>query len=299
MLRPEWRRLWPFSSFLALLDLKTGVILALLFALLNKVAGVYGLISVLTGAGGSFAQLTLYLYSTIALVALAWGLNAVREENAIHTLYFAHLYFVDHVLSTAWTVFFAVGWWVHTPHDGRRTANSQAQEDIRAGAPAAAHNLNLTDAQRAAAANVLWHEEKGTAALVIVVSWVVKIYFAALLYSYAAHLRKGSWASISRFRSPYAPTAHPAGYDPAMTAPPDEDEDEDDSLEFYRPSSGAQFAKANGNGNANANGNARPGHVARGSRGSVSKIVPVPSGSGAGAGAGARGGEVMFDAGDD
>jgi hypothetical protein len=31
MLRPEWR-LWPLSSFLGLLDLKTGVTVALLFA---------------------------------------------------------------------------------------------------------------------------------------------------------------------------------------------------------------------------------------------------------------------------
>lgn len=31
MLRPEWR-LWPFESFLGLLDLKTGVTVALLFA---------------------------------------------------------------------------------------------------------------------------------------------------------------------------------------------------------------------------------------------------------------------------
>lgn len=30
MLRPEWR-LWPLSSFLGLLDLKTGVTIALLF----------------------------------------------------------------------------------------------------------------------------------------------------------------------------------------------------------------------------------------------------------------------------
>jgi hypothetical protein len=97
MLRPEWR-LRPFSSFLGCLDLKTGVILALLFAvrcnchqlrgrkselsflqLFNKVAGVYGLIAVLTGAGGSAAQLSLYIYSTVALVALAWGLNAVKR----------------------------------------------------------------------------------------------------------------------------------------------------------------------------------------------------------------------------
>ena len=31
MLRPEWR-LWPISTFLGLLDLKTGVTIALLFA---------------------------------------------------------------------------------------------------------------------------------------------------------------------------------------------------------------------------------------------------------------------------
>jgi len=96
MLRPEWR-LWPLSSFLGLLDLKTGVTVALLFAvscqtlfiqpttylltnqLLNKVAGVYGLIAVLTGAGGSFAQLSMYIYSVIALVGLGWGLRAVKK----------------------------------------------------------------------------------------------------------------------------------------------------------------------------------------------------------------------------
>lgn len=42
-------------------------------------AGVYGLIAVLTGAGGSFAQLSLYIYSVIALLALGWGLKAVKE----------------------------------------------------------------------------------------------------------------------------------------------------------------------------------------------------------------------------
>jgi inositol phosphorylceramide synthase regulatory subunit len=102
-LRPEWR-LWPFSSFFGLLDLKTGVTVALLFAvratllslhfglterhtpcqLLNKVAGVYGLIAVLTGAGGSFAQLSLYVYSAVALVALGWGLRAVKEVRMIN-----------------------------------------------------------------------------------------------------------------------------------------------------------------------------------------------------------------------
>ena len=41
----------------------------------------YGLIAVLTGAGGSFAQLSMYIYSVLALVALAWGLRAVKEAR--------------------------------------------------------------------------------------------------------------------------------------------------------------------------------------------------------------------------
>ena len=54
--------------------------------LLNKVAGVYGLISVLTGAGVTAAQLSLYIYSTVALIALVWGLKAVGQVCAIHCL---------------------------------------------------------------------------------------------------------------------------------------------------------------------------------------------------------------------
>ncbi|RDB23450.1 Inositol phoshorylceramide synthase regulatory subunit kei1 [Hypsizygus marmoreus] len=197
-LRPEWR-LWPLSSFLGFLDLKTGVTVALLFALLNKVAGVYGLIAVVTGAGGSFAQLSLYIYSVIALVGLVWGLRAVKEEDPKQMLYFAHLFFADHVFSTSWTIFFAVIWWVYTPHDGRRTANSAAQKDMMEGGNST--NSTLTPAQREAAAMAIWNHEKGTAAAIIIISWLFKIYFALLLYSYASHLRKGSYRALPLSRS--------------------------------------------------------------------------------------------------
>lgn len=164
------------------------------------------------------------------------------QEDPLHTLYFAYLFFLDHVLSTIWTLFFAVAWWIYTPHDGRRQANSPAQEAIREGAGV---NHTLTDAQLAAAADILWHEEKGTAAMVIVLSWAAKvcwhfflvgfvvttnvsqIYFALLLYSYATHLRKGTYNSIRRFRL-YA--SSPSGYDPAYA------EDDDDNEDFYMPS---------------------------------------------------------------
>ncbi|KZP27508.1 DUF1753-domain-containing protein [Athelia psychrophila] len=214
MLKPEWR-IWPLSSFLGRLDLKTGVTVSLMFALLNTVAGVYGLIAGVMGAGGSFAQLSLYLYSVIALGGLIWGLRITREvrvpfpvshteqEDARHMLYFAHLFFVDHVLSA-----------------------EQITQDGAGGGP----NTNMTEAQRTAAAHLIWDTEKGTAAAVISLLWLTKIYFAMLIYSYAVHLRKGSYRSLpsTRFAEAAAASAAPA-YENSVL-PDDEDELDD----FYR-----------------------------------------------------------------
>ncbi|KAF5373269.1 hypothetical protein D9615_007479 [Tricholomella constricta] len=268
MLRPEWR-LWPLSSFLGFLDLKTGVTVALLFALLNKVAGVYGLIAVLTGAGGSFAQLSLYIYSVIALVGLVWGLRAVKEEDPKQTLYFAHLFFADHIFSTSWTVFFAVIWWVYTPHDGRRTANSAAQKAMMDIGKA---NSTLTPAERAAAAMDIWNQEKGTAAAIIILSWLSKIYFALLLYSYASHLRKGSYRSLPLSRSNPGTGVNSTNHAYETALGGDEEEEIGDfyrvPLRAHKPANGslsgiADFVKAPGRAGKHrprsSNGGSRPG----------------------------------------
>ncbi|KAH9933336.1 Inositolphosphorylceramide synthase subunit Kei1-domain-containing protein [Fomitopsis serialis] len=208
-LRPEWR-LRPLSSAFGFLDLKTAVTVALLFAVLNKVAGVYGLIAMFTGAGGTAAQLSMYIYSTIALAAVIWGMKSATQENAKQTLYFAHLFFADHILNTAWLIFFAVMWWVYT-----RTTSGPA-----------IGSHNMTEEERVQAAMTLWHAEKGLATGVIVLGWLAKFYFAALLYSYAIHLRKGSYRSLPRSRPSPTITQAPLGL---------VGEDEDDDIEdFYR-----------------------------------------------------------------
>lgn len=102
-----------------------------------------------------------------------------KKEKAQQTLYFAHLFFVDHMFSTAWTLFFAVGWWVYTPHDGRRVANSAAQEAIRHGAGV---NQTMTETELAVAANILWDEERGVAAMVIILSWLAKVRCIMVLF---------------------------------------------------------------------------------------------------------------------
>ncbi|TFK51872.1 DUF1753-domain-containing protein [Heliocybe sulcata] len=249
MLRPEWR-LRPLQSFLGCLDLKTGVVVALLFALLNKVAGIYGLLAFLMGAGGSLAQLSLYIYSVAGLVALVWGLKAVQAEDAKRSLYFAHLFFADHMLSTAWTVFFIVVWWVYTPHDGARTISSSAQEDIihRSGI-----NITISPEERSRAARMIWNKEKGPALALVIAGWLAKIYFALLLYSYASHLRKGSYRSLPLSRP--NPAALPANYD---TLPDEEDPDENHADDFYRLPLRSPRPPANG-GTRRGNGSAKDG----------------------------------------
>ncbi|KAI1793506.1 Inositolphosphorylceramide synthase subunit Kei1-domain-containing protein [Ganoderma leucocontextum] len=262
-LRPEWR-LRPLSTFLGFLDIKTGVTIALLFAFLNKVAGVYGLVAVLTGAGGSLAQLSLYIYSVIGLVALVWGLKAILHEDPKQTLYFAHLFFADHILSSAWLVFFAVLWW-YTPHDGTVQIHSDAQKAVQESGP----GHNMTAEERAEAAMTLWHAEKGLATAMIIMGWILKIYFAALLYSYAIHLRKGSYRSLPHSQS-YLPNGTANGGAYSTSALPDEDDD--DVEEFYRlpvrtPTSAHPPPQ---------NGSARGGHTPTSSLSSFTDFVSAP-----------------------
>ncbi|KAF8739108.1 Inositolphosphorylceramide synthase subunit Kei1, partial [Rhizoctonia solani] len=194
-LKPEWRPL-ALRSFLGFVDIKTGkssyddFVVRTLQKLINKVAGVYGLVSLFFG--GSAAQISMYVYSSLAIVALAWGLKAVTDEDPKRTFYFAHIFVADHLLGTIWTVFFAVLWWVYNPHDGEKVVNSAAQE-----AMAGAHgNTTMTHEERVAAAQLIWNKEKGLAAAVLIAGWISKIYFAALIYSYATHLRQGSYRTL-------------------------------------------------------------------------------------------------------
>jgi hypothetical protein len=152
---------------------------------------VYGLIALFTG--GSLAQLSLYIYSVCGLFAYIWGLRAVSEvgaqpfthgrhsdvhyqENAEKTSLTAHIYLLDHLVSTLWTAFFGVSWWIYTPHDGKRVINSDAQVELSTGGAAAGHHpATISEAERAISALQLWNKEKAFAAALIIGGWLIKV----------------------------------------------------------------------------------------------------------------------------
>ena len=88
-------------------------------------------------------------------------------------LYFAHIFFADHVLNTIWTVYFAVHWWLYTPHDGRRNANSPAQQALIDGY--IGQLQSMTEAERTAAALRVWRSEKAQALTIIILGWLIKV----------------------------------------------------------------------------------------------------------------------------
>ena len=88
-------------------------------------------------------------------------------------LYFAHIFFADHILNTIWTVYFIVHWWLYTPHDGRRNANSPAQQALIDGY--IGEQKTMTEAERTAAAERVWHAEKAQALTIIILGWLIKV----------------------------------------------------------------------------------------------------------------------------
>lgn len=133
---------------------------------------------------------------------------------------------------------FFLNYWYDIPHDGRRTANSQAQQDLinlaasRGEIPTPTETTDQDDATRVALAEGIWTEEKVYAGWALIFGWLLKVcqpqlsrllpgqvvpcliwaqvYFILILYSYAAHLRSSTYHALPlTTRSKATIIAHP------------------------------------------------------------------------------------------
>ncbi|EGG02536.1 uncharacterized protein MELLADRAFT_117555 [Melampsora larici-populina 98AG31] len=183
------------SSFIGFFDIKLGVTIISLLALLNKVAGIYGVLAVFTGV--SLAQLSMYIYSILTIGLVIYGLQATGEENARKTFIYANSLLVDHLLSTVYTVWFGLSWYFDNPHDGRRIAHGDAQKNMmNPDAP------ELSPELRKQAAQAIWKAERDFATMILVSLWILKLYFIFVVYSFAIHLGRGTYTSLPLSKPP-------------------------------------------------------------------------------------------------
>ncbi|KAF1964633.1 DUF1753-domain-containing protein [Bimuria novae-zelandiae CBS 107.79] len=98
------------KNFFQSMSLRTGAEIITYLQIINKVSGLYGLLALLTGASIDGWQLSMYLYSTIILVATAYLYRHVRLQTPFETLLLAHLYALDSVINALYTAFFGFVW---------------------------------------------------------------------------------------------------------------------------------------------------------------------------------------------
>ncbi|EGD97006.1 inositol phoshorylceramide synthase regulatory subunit [Trichophyton mentagrophytes] len=98
------------QSFFYIMSLQTGATLIALSMLLNKLIGIYGLLSILTGFELSPVQLSMYIYSMLALGLTIFLTPYIRKQAPLQCLALAWFYLIDSVVNAAYTAGFAVTW---------------------------------------------------------------------------------------------------------------------------------------------------------------------------------------------
>ncbi|KAG0350221.1 hypothetical protein BG005_010260 [Podila minutissima] len=152
---------------MGVLELKTGVTIITVFAILNKVSGFFGIF-----ANGGLAKVIMYLYSVFATFAFAWGLYGVLVDNTTIVGRYALAYVGDLIINAIQTIALAVTWFMSrndllTPHpDQSDDSSTPISDEVRQD----------------------FQFEGGISILILLGLWCLHLYFALVVWSYSHSL---------------------------------------------------------------------------------------------------------------
>ncbi|GME83325.1 unnamed protein product [Ambrosiozyma monospora] len=98
------------QKFLGVLPLYTGVELIMLYGIINRMSGVYGLLSLFTGHPIDFIQWIFYLSSTLVLVFYVIGFKQVRQPSMNSFSLVVLVYLLDTIIGCLFTLYFVWFW---------------------------------------------------------------------------------------------------------------------------------------------------------------------------------------------
>jgi hypothetical protein len=173
------------------MSLETGASLITLSLLLNKISGLYGLLALLTGYHLSPVQLSMYLYSLIALGLTAYLFPHIRKQSPLQCLALAWLYLFDTVINAAYTAAFGVAWFlVISQHYDNGTAKGPGSDTIsqtagftnpKYGSAADGNSARSSDGLK----NAVTQPESFQSIVFICLLWVIRIYFVFVMLAFA------------------------------------------------------------------------------------------------------------------
>lgn len=212
------------------MSLRTGTELITLSLLLNKVSGIYGLLALLTGLHLSPLQLSMYIYSLIALVITVLLASHIRTQSPFHCLALACVYILDSIINAAYTAAFGITWFLvisqhHSDASGNKAPGAGGSTmDETSGFTSPQYNVSHVDVAVAPDQGVspgdeavtvgrpgfsttapgpsLGHgvlqPESMSSIITICALWAVRIYFVFVIMSYARLVLRQHVAATSR-----------------------------------------------------------------------------------------------------
>ena len=214
------------------MSLRTGTELSTLSLLLNKVSGLYGLLALLTGLHLSPLQLSMYIYSLVALLITIFLAPHIRTQSPFHCLALATFYILDSIVNAAYTAIFGITWFLvisqhHSDANGNKAPGAGGETiGDTAGFTSPAFNVSHVDVAVGpdqgvpgekneavtsgslgspaitVASPSLGHgvlqPESISSIVAICALWTIRLYFVLIIMSYARLVLRRYVASTSR-----------------------------------------------------------------------------------------------------
>jgi len=162
------------------MSVQTGTELVSLALLLNKGIGVYGVIALFTGYAFSALQLSMFFYSVLIAIALAFLIPHIHRQSPFQNLALAWLYVMDTLVNAAYTTVFAVTWYRATFHDPAGPAGANSGEGAGIGG-----NTPPDEEQTAEFKAGVGAQETASSLVLIVALTLVRVYFSLVVMSFA------------------------------------------------------------------------------------------------------------------
>ncbi|TQS35061.1 hypothetical protein Golomagni_04529 [Golovinomyces magnicellulatus] len=208
------------TRFLGVMSLCTGVEMVSIFMIFNKLTGFYGLLATFTGLSLSSLQLSMYIYSCLAIVIIAYLLPHIRKQSPFQCMILSYFYFFDTIVNTLFTSAFAFNWFLAASNDKNvsiivsqsETPMITALTNQRYNVSESENKLNLPHSVTAAQEAVVYGVASATASsgtmleetfpsvALIAALTMIRVYFVFILLAYARQVirQKAFQASSSK-----------------------------------------------------------------------------------------------------
>ncbi|RPB29405.1 DUF1753-domain-containing protein, partial [Terfezia boudieri ATCC MYA-4762] len=189
------------QRFLYFLPLPLGTTIIAYTLLINKISGLYGLLTLLTGASLSLPQLLMYIYSLlIAFLLVTWLIPGIADKKPAEAVVFTWVFGVDSVVNAAFTGLFGAGWYLNGPgatlYAHPINPSGGRIMEIRGNATTGGLEggqipvVNSNDPAAAVAAGQL-PAESVASITIIAVLWLIRIYFFLVVLAFSRAVVRG------------------------------------------------------------------------------------------------------------